>query len=61
MCKTVVLKPGRCVVLGGGGNKPIEVKTGQWIDIESVTLLTARRTVVSRGRSPKPESLRNRR
>jgi hypothetical protein len=37
----VVLKPGRYVVRGPGGNKPIEVKAGQWIDIESVTLLPA--------------------
>ena len=37
----VVLKPGRYVVRGPGGNKPIELKTGQWIKIESVTLLPA--------------------
>jgi hypothetical protein len=37
----VVLKPGRYVVHGPGGNKPIEVKAGQWIKIESVTLLPA--------------------
>jgi hypothetical protein len=37
----VVLKPGRYVVRGPGGNKPIEVKTGQWINIESITLLPA--------------------
>jgi hypothetical protein len=35
----VVLKPGRYVVRGPGGNKPIEVKAGQWIKIESVTML----------------------
>jgi hypothetical protein len=35
----VVLKPGRYVVRGPGGNQPIEVKAGQWIKIESVTLL----------------------
>jgi hypothetical protein len=35
----VVLKPGRYVVHGPGGNKPIEVKAGQWIKIESITLL----------------------
>jgi hypothetical protein len=37
----VVLKPGRYVVHGPGGNKPIEVKAGQWLNIESVTLLPA--------------------
>jgi hypothetical protein len=37
----LVLKPGRYVVRGPGGNKPIEVKAGQWIKIESVTLLPA--------------------
>ncbi|HJU12814.1 MAG TPA: hypothetical protein VJ728_18165 [Candidatus Binataceae bacterium] len=37
----VVLKPGHYVVHGPGGNKPIEVKAGQWIDIESLTLLPA--------------------
>ena len=37
----VVLKPGRYVVRGPGGNKPIEVKAGQWIKIESLTLLPA--------------------
>ena len=37
----VVLKPGRYVVHGPGGNKPIEVKAGQWIKIESLTLLPA--------------------
>jgi hypothetical protein len=37
----VVLKPGRYVVHGPGGNKPIEVNAGQWINIESVTLLPA--------------------
>jgi hypothetical protein len=37
----VVLKPGRYVVRGPGGNTPIEVKAGQWIKIESVTLLPA--------------------
>jgi hypothetical protein len=37
----VVLKPGRYVVRGPGGNKPFEVKAGQWIEIESVTLLPA--------------------
>jgi hypothetical protein len=37
----VLLKPGRYVVRGPGGNKPVEVKTGQWIKIESVTLLPA--------------------
>jgi hypothetical protein len=37
----VVLKPGRYVVHGPGGNKPIEVKAGQWIKLESVTLLPA--------------------
>ena len=35
----VVLKPGRYVVRGPGGNQPIEVKAGQWVKIESVTLL----------------------
>jgi hypothetical protein len=35
----VVLKPGRYVVRGPGGNKPVEVKAGQWINIESITLL----------------------
>jgi hypothetical protein len=35
----VVLKPGRYVVRGPGGNKPIELKAGQWIKIESLTLL----------------------
>ena len=38
----VVLKPGHYVVHGPGGNKPIEVKPGQWINIESVTLLPGR-------------------
>jgi len=37
----VVLKPGHYVVRGPGGNKPIEVKAGQWIKIESLTLLPA--------------------
>jgi hypothetical protein len=37
----VVLKPGRYVVRGPGGNKPIEVKAGQWISIQSITLLPA--------------------
>ena len=37
--RTVVLKPGHYVVRGPGGNKPIEVKTGQWISIESISLL----------------------
>jgi hypothetical protein len=37
----VVLKPGRYVVHGPGGNKRIEIKAGQWINIESVTLLPA--------------------
>jgi hypothetical protein len=35
----VVLKPGRYVVRGPGGNKPIEVKAGQWVSIQSITLL----------------------
>lgn len=35
----VVLKPGRYVVRGPGGNKPIDLKPGKWIEIESVTLL----------------------
>jgi len=35
----VVLKPGRYVVRGPGGNKPIALKTGQWIKIDSLTLL----------------------
>ncbi len=35
----LVLKPGRYVVRGPGGNQSIEVKAGQWIKIESVTLL----------------------
>jgi hypothetical protein len=35
----VVLKPGRYVLHGPGGNQPIEVKAGQWIKIESVTML----------------------
>lgn len=38
----VVLKPGHYVVRGPGGNKPIEVKPGQWINIESITLLPGR-------------------
>ena len=38
----VVLKPGRYVVRGPGGNKPIQVKPGQWINIESITLLPGR-------------------
>jgi hypothetical protein len=37
----VVLKPGHYVVRGPGGNKPIEVKKGQWINIQSLTLLPA--------------------
>jgi hypothetical protein len=32
----VVLKPGRYVVHGPGGNTPIEIKSGQWVKIESV-------------------------
>jgi hypothetical protein len=35
----LVLKPGRYVVRGPGGNKPIEITAGQWIKIESVTML----------------------
>jgi hypothetical protein len=35
----VVLKPGRYVVRGPGGNQPIALKLGQWIKIESITLL----------------------
>jgi hypothetical protein len=35
----VVLKPGHYVVRGPGGNKPIEVRAGQWIKLESVTML----------------------
>jgi hypothetical protein len=38
----VVLRPGRYVVHGPGGNKPIQVKPGQWINIESITLLPGR-------------------
>jgi hypothetical protein len=37
----VVLKPGRYVVHGPGGNTRVEVKPGQWIKIESVTMLPA--------------------
>jgi hypothetical protein len=37
----VVLSPGRYMVRGPGGNRPIEIKAGQWINIESVTLLPA--------------------
>ena len=35
----VVLKPGRYVVHGPGGNRPIEIKPGQWVKIESVVAL----------------------
>ncbi|HKV54936.1 MAG TPA: hypothetical protein VJN94_09860 [Candidatus Binataceae bacterium] len=35
----VVLKPGRYVVHGPGGNTPIEVKPGKWVKIESVVSL----------------------
>ena len=35
----VVLKPGHYVVHGPGGNKPIEVKEGGWVKIESIVLL----------------------
>jgi hypothetical protein len=35
----VVLKPGRYVLRGPGGNKAIEVRRGGWVKIESVALL----------------------
>lgn len=35
----VVLKPGRYVVRGPGGNQSIDIKAGKWIKIESITLL----------------------
>jgi hypothetical protein len=35
----VVLKPGRYVVHGPGGNKPIEVKASAWVRIESIVPL----------------------
>jgi hypothetical protein len=37
----VVLKPGRYVVHGPGGNQRIDLKAGQWIRVESLTLLPA--------------------
>ncbi len=37
----VVLKPGRYIVRGPGGDQPIELKFGQWVKIESITLLPA--------------------
>ncbi len=35
----VPLKPGRYVVHGPGGNKPISVKPGQWVKLNSVASL----------------------
>jgi hypothetical protein len=35
----VVLKPGRYVVHGPGGNTPIEVTEGKWIKVESIVAL----------------------
>jgi hypothetical protein len=35
----VVLKPGRYVVHGPGGNRVVEIKQGQWVKIESVISL----------------------
>jgi hypothetical protein len=37
----VVLKPGHYVVRGPGGDKRIELKVGQWVKIDSITLLPA--------------------
>ncbi len=37
----VALKPGRYVVHGPGGNKPVEIKEWQWVKVESITLLPA--------------------
>jgi hypothetical protein len=35
----VVLKPGRYVVHGPGGNRAVEIKHGQWVKIESIVAL----------------------
>jgi hypothetical protein len=35
----VILKPGRYVVHGPGGNQKIEIKRGQWVKVTSVVLL----------------------
>jgi hypothetical protein len=35
----VVLKPGRYVVHGPGGNKTVEIKQGQWVKVESIVSL----------------------
>jgi hypothetical protein len=35
----VVLKPGRYVIHGPGGNRAVEIKQGQWVKIESLVSL----------------------
>jgi hypothetical protein len=35
----VVLKPGRYVVHGPGGNQKVEIKQGQWVKVTSIVLL----------------------
>ena len=35
----VPLKPGRYVVRGPGGNQPVEVKDGRWVEVRSVVEL----------------------
>ncbi len=35
----VPLKPGRYVVRGPGGNQPVEVKDGHWVEVRSVVQL----------------------
>ncbi|MGA2411939.1 MAG: hypothetical protein ABSG46_16335 [Candidatus Binataceae bacterium] len=35
----VALKPGKYIVRGPGGNRPIEVKEGQWIKVVSIVPL----------------------
>jgi hypothetical protein len=35
----VVLKPGRYVVRGPGGNTPIEIKPGKWVRVRSIVAL----------------------
>jgi len=35
----VVLKPGRYVVHGPGGNQKVEIKQGEWVKVTSIVLL----------------------
>jgi hypothetical protein len=35
----VVLKPGRYVVHGPGGNQKVEIKRGEWVKVTSIVLL----------------------